>query len=119
MAAARAGSASSSAASAATDVKRPRKARPSVAPQPVAAVFEPLFSWLKLDEVARSYRVLRAFARAAGPVIGAQARAERVRGAILFVRVSSSAWSQELGMLRGQLLEKLRCTPGGQGIEEL
>jgi hypothetical protein len=77
------------------------------------------FRWLNLDEPARAHRALRAFQRAAGPRIGARARAERLRGAILFVRVTSSAWAQELHVLKAQLLTKLQRTPGGEGVFDL
>jgi hypothetical protein len=79
----------------------------------------PLFSWLKLDEAARSFRALKAFWDAAGPRIRMHARAERLRGAILFVRVESAAWSQELSILKPALVDKLRRTLGGETVQDL
>jgi hypothetical protein len=103
-------------------VKRRRArsgARPSAKPLSSQALIDPLFRWLKLDDEARSFRALRAFWEAAGPRIRAHARGERLRGAILYVRVGSSAWSHELHALKEQLLGKLRRTPGGEGVGEL
>jgi hypothetical protein len=93
--------------------------RPSVAPQPTAALVEQTFKWLRLDDTARSFRALEAFSRAAGPRIRERARAERLRGAILYVRVASAAWSHELHALKSELLQKLQRTPGGEGVEDL
>jgi predicted nucleic acid-binding Zn ribbon protein len=91
-----------------------RAARPSGAPRPSSELVEELFRRLKLDDAARSFRAVRAFARAAGPRIGAGARAERLRGATLYVRASTSAWTHHLHALKAQLLDKLRRTPGGE-----
>jgi hypothetical protein len=96
-----------------------RHARPSTPPEPAGPLLDQLFSSLKLDEPARTFRALRAFQRAAGPHIGARARAERLRGAILYVRVTSSAWSQELHVLKSQLIAKLHRTPGGEPVQDL
>ncbi len=78
-----------------------------------------VFGWLKLDDNARSFRALRAFAIAAGPHIASRARAERMRGSILYVRVESAAWSQQLHGLKSELLQKIQRTPGGDGVNDL
>src|SRR5438270_278665 len=77
------------------------------------------FRWLKLDESARSFRAMHAFAQVAGARIGAHARAERMRGSILYVRCDSSAWTQHLHVMKESLLDKLHKTPGGEGVNEL
>src|SRR5258706_129428 len=94
-------------------------ALPSVAPQATSSLVDETFKWLKLDETARSFRALEAFSRAAGPRIRERARAERLRGAILYVRVASAAWSHELHALKAELLQKLKRTRGGEGVEDL
>jgi hypothetical protein len=100
--------------------RRPRRrTRPPSRPLSVGLLVDPLFHWLKLDEPARQFRALRAFSTVAGPHIGARARAERLRGATLYVRVSTSAWSHQLHALKATLLDKLRQTPGGEQIEDL
>ncbi len=99
--------------------RRPRGSRPSVSPQSTQRLVGPLFRWLKLDESAASFRAMKAFWDAAGPRIRMHARAERLRGAILFVRVESAAWSQELSILKSALIEKVRKTPGGEEVQDL
>lgn len=100
-------------------VRKRKRMRPSVDPQPARELIEPLFRWLKLDDKARSFQAMRAFAEAAGPRIAARARAEALRGTILFVRVSSSAWAHELHALKHEIVDKLRRTPGGETVAEL
>lgn len=96
-----------------------RNARPSTQPRRTAQLLDGTFRWLKLDEPARSFRAMRAFSLAAGARIGEHARAERLRGAILYVRCDSSAWSQHLHVMKPQLLERVRRTPGGEGVQEI
>jgi hypothetical protein len=90
-----------------------------VQPEPTSELLDPLFKWLKLDEPARAFRALRAFSRAAGPRIRAVARAERLRGSTLWVRVQTAAWSQELQVIKSALVDKLKRTPGGETIEDV
>ncbi len=102
-------------------MKRRRKPglRPSTQPRATSQLLDGTFRWLKLDEHARSFRAMRAFSVAAGARIGEHARAERLRGAILYVRCDSSAWSQHLHVLKATVLERLNKTPGGEEVREL
>jgi Dna[CI] antecedent, DciA len=102
-------------------IKRIRKKgqRPSTQPRPTSQLLDGTFRWLKLDDSAASFRAMRAFFIAAGPRIGEHARAERLRGSILYVRCDSSSWTQHLHMLKASILERLHKTSGGEGINEL
>ena len=102
-------------------VRRQRRkgARPSTQPRPAGALMDGTFRWLKIDDNMRSFRAMRAFATAAGARIGGHARAERLRGSILYVRCDSSAWTQHLHVMKESLLERLHKTPGGEGVAEL
>jgi hypothetical protein len=103
-------------------IKRPRKKglRPSTQPRPTSQLLDGTFRWLKLDEHASSFRAMRAFAVVAATTrIGEHARGERLRGSILYVRTDSSSWSQHLHMLKESILERLKKTPGGEGINDL
>jgi hypothetical protein len=98
---------------------RRRKARKSVQPIATELLIEPLFVWLKLDEPARSFRALKAFWDAAGDRLRLHARGERLRGSILMVRVRSAAWSQQLHLMKTQVLERVRASRGGAGVQDL
>ncbi|MCU1278428.1 MAG: hypothetical protein JWM53_1974 [bacterium] len=103
-------------------IKRLRRkgGRPSTQPRPAGALLDGTFRWLKLEDHARSFRAMRAFAVVAATTrIGEHARGERLRGSILYVRCDSSSWSQHLHMLKESILERLRKTPGGDGINDL
>jgi predicted nucleic acid-binding Zn ribbon protein len=102
-------------------IKRVRRKglRPSTQPRPTSQLLDGTFRWLKLDENAASFRAMHAFHVAAGARIGEHARAERLRGSILYVRCDSSSWTQHLHMLKASILERLHKTPGGQGVNEL
>jgi hypothetical protein len=98
---------------------RKRSVRPSARPEQVSAFVDEVLRSLKVDETARGFRALRAFQRAAGPRLLQRARAERLRGSTLMVRVTSSAWAQELHTIKPALLEKLHATEGGHVVEDL
>lgn len=103
-------------------VRRPRTARArrkQLVPEATSTLIDSTLRFLKLDETVRSMRAMRAFGLVAGPRILARARAERLRGRTLHVRVASSAWSQELHLLRTAILERLKQTPGGEVVEDL
>jgi predicted nucleic acid-binding Zn ribbon protein len=96
-----------------------RARRKQLAPEPTATLVDSTLRHLRLDETVKGMRAMRAFEEVAGSRIRARARAERLRGQTLFVRVASSAWSQELHVLSAAILERLRALPGGEGITEL
>ena len=96
-----------------------RARRKQLVPEPTSTLVDSTLRHLRLDETVRGMRAMRAFHEVAGPRIVARARAERLRGHTLVVRVASSAWSQELHVLRAAILERLSATEGGAGITEL
>ncbi len=96
-----------------------RARRKQFAPEPTSLLVDQTLRHLRLDETVKGMRAMRAFDDVAGPRIRARARAERLRGHTLVVRVASSAWSQELHVLSAAILERLRAQPGGEGIAEL
>lgn len=100
-------------------MKRKRKAgRPSTQPQPTSRLLGPTFRWLKLEEPARSFRAMQAFARVAPHPLAERMRAERLKGVTLFIRCESSAVTHSLHLMKAQLLEKLQRTPGGESVRE-
>ncbi len=99
-------------------MKRRRRSRPSVQPRPTVEFVDAIFRRLKLDATARAFLAMRAFTEAAH-TLKARARAERLRGTTLYVRVASAAWSQQLHALKAELLEKTRAIAGGDAIHDL
>jgi hypothetical protein len=93
--------------------------RRSTQPRQGEVLLDGLFRRLGLADQARRYRALAAFHQAAGPRIAAKARGCRIAGSTLHVAVQSAAWAHELSFLHGELLERLRATPGGEWITEI
>jgi predicted nucleic acid-binding Zn ribbon protein len=64
--------------------------------------------------------VQRAWPRAVGEAIAREATPVSERSGIVTVACSSSAWAQELDLLRGRILEKIRPElPAGTTLEGL
>ena len=81
-----------------------------------------------LDEIIERYRsdsqggithLIGAWNRAIGPPITDNARPFAVKGTLLLVHVSSSAWLHQLRFLKNELLEKLNNALDNQRIEEI
>lgn len=99
--------------------KSARARRKQFAPEGTSTLIDSTLRWLRLDDTVRGMRAMRAFGEAAGPRILARARAERLRGKTLYIRVATSAWSQELHMMRASILERMKALPGGDEVESL
>ena len=96
---------------------RRRRLRKSVTPESAGALLPSVFRSLRVEELARGFRAQQAFERAAGDRLCQRARAEKLRGKTLFVRVASAAWSHQLHALKAELLDLRNSgdTAGGKG----
>lgn len=56
---------------------------------------------------------------AAGPKIFSKARAEFIKDGILFVKVSSSVWSQQLVFFKNSFIKKLNHRLGGKVVKDI
>ena len=83
------------------------------------AQLDKIFDRAGLGREAREYRLLAAWAQIAGPRILANARAERLLGTALVIRVKSSGWSHQLSLMQAELLARLHAVPGGMSVREL
>lgn len=66
-----------------------------------------------------SQRIARAWDNAVGARIAAQTRPDQIRRDVLFVRVSSSVWMQQLHFLKREIIEKVNRTLGEEVIGNL
>ena len=78
-----------------------------------------MFRRLGMGEKARGYLAMEAWTHAAAAHLRSHARAERLRGGVLFIRVVSASWAQQLSFLKAELLDRLHDEPGGDTITEL
>ncbi len=88
-------------------------------PRPGRTLLDGVFKRSGLDREAREWRALYAWHRLCGPRLGRHARAERILGTTLLVRVATSAWANELSYLRADLLARLRADAHADWVSEL
>ena len=65
------------------------------------------------------YRVFGQWDKAVGPAIARHARPVAVRGPKLSLVVDSSAWMQQLALLKPEIIEKLNVLLGRAAIKEI
>lgn len=70
---------------------------------------------LKADKAIEIHRLKDAWLKAVGPILASQSEPTKIRGAVLYVTVSSPAWSQEIQfqqkLILGRLKTMLRSSP--------
>lgn len=74
---------------------------------------------LGLEQGVKARRSLTLWERVAGETIAKATRAGDIRNGTLYVYTRSSAWSQELSMLRETLLERLNAELGDDVVKDL
>jgi predicted nucleic acid-binding Zn ribbon protein len=65
---------------------------------------------LKIDRRIKEETVLLNWAKVVGDRIASQATPLRVKDSILFVRVESASWRNELVFLKGKIIKELNCS---------
>ncbi|HVZ75442.1 MAG TPA: DUF721 domain-containing protein [Polyangia bacterium] len=123
--------------------KPPPPARPSAAPQRPEKYDKPWKPWrpkLRVHEGAPQttndlmsevlsriggqgraleFRVFDCYTRVVGGMLRARTAPERLRGATLFVRVTTSALAHEVTLMRGDILARMRAELGPEVVTEL
>ncbi len=67
----------------------------------------------------KEYRVFSLWAKAVGPGIARHSQPASIRGRRLTVIVDSSAWMQQLSLMKPEILEKVNSRLGRDGIESI
>ena len=65
------------------------------------------------------YRIFGQWEKTVGPAIARHARPVSVRGKKLFLTVDSSAWMQQLSLLKPEIIEKVNKNLGKDAIKEI
>ena len=86
---------------------------------PVGQVLASLMKGLGLEEKLRERELIENWPRIIGPEIARFSQALRVRGGVLYLKVDSPAWGQELHFLKPQLLERVNESCGGDLIHDI
>ena len=82
-------------------------------------LLEQLLQSMGLDKRIQQYRAMVIWDEVVGTQIASQARAVRIRGAVLEVCVEQAAWMQQLQLMKPQILKKLNAELGEGQIEEI
>jgi predicted nucleic acid-binding Zn ribbon protein len=93
--------------------------RPKRRLEKLSGTIEKLLASRGLGARLKEYRVLAVWDRAVGGVIAGHARPATVRGRKLTVTVDSSAWMQQLTLLRPEIIAKLNRMLGAAAVESV
>lgn len=74
---------------------------------------------LNLDAKMKGYAAWGVWEKAVGDTIAQQAQPAFMRGGVLFVKCSSSAWMQQLQFMKGKLCEALNRLLGKDVIKDI
>ena len=74
---------------------------------------------LNLDAKMKGYAAWMVWNKAVGDTIAQQAQPAFMRGGVLFVKCSSSAWMQQLQFMKGKICEQLNRLLGREVIKDI
>jgi hypothetical protein len=74
---------------------------------------------LNLDARMKGYAAWMVWDKAVGDTIAQQAQPAFMRGGVLFVKCSSSAWMQQLQFMKGKICEQLNQQLGKEVIKDI
>jgi predicted nucleic acid-binding Zn ribbon protein len=82
--------------------------KPTRKPEKLGGILEGLLSEKGLRSVAREYEVVRKWSDIVGERVSHVTECTHVENGVLYVRVASSAWRQEIAYLKHTILSKSR-----------
>jgi hypothetical protein len=85
----------------------------------VQAVVKGALHQLNLDSRMKGYAAWMVWDKAVGETIAQQAQPAFMRGGVLFVKCSSSAWMQQLQFMKGKICEQLNRLLGKEVIKDI
>lgn len=85
----------------------------------VKAVVKGALRRLNLDARMQGYAVWGVWDKAVGDTVARQAQPVFVRGGILFVKCSSSAWMQQLHFMKGTIQKELNRVLGKEVVKDI
>jgi len=88
-------------------------------PQPVGDIIGRMIKREKWPVYREDRALLGRWERVVGETIARQTRPDRVTCGVLYVRVATSTWRQELHFLKGEILSGLNAIPGEEPISDI
>jgi predicted nucleic acid-binding Zn ribbon protein len=97
-----------------------KKRQPNPTFTPIGQVLESILDQCRSNSGGGILRLVREWEKAVGPPISDNAKPFAVKGSLLLVHVSSSAWLHQLRFLKAELLEKVNLgLKKNQRIEDI
>ena len=96
-----------------------KKRLPNNSFTPIGQVLVPLLDQCRSDSGGGIRQLVHVWKNAVGPPISDNAKPFAVKGALLLVHVSSSAWLHQLRFLKAELLDKLNRSLKNHRIEDI
>lgn len=87
--------------------------------KPLAGIMPGLLAKLGLADAANGWRAIGEWSSLAGPRIARHSRAVRFDSGVLTVEVEGSAWMQELGYLKRELVRKINQHLGSDVVHDV
>ena len=78
----------------------------------IKPILEKALKKFDLEIKIKEGKIWEIWDKAVGPVVARNAQPESIRGRVLFVRVSTSAWMQQLQFIKERIIEKLNQSLG-------
>ncbi|HEY3268584.1 MAG TPA: DUF721 domain-containing protein [Armatimonadota bacterium] len=85
----------------------------------LSAVIQEQLRRYHLEKGVKQQQSLSLWERVAGPTVAAVTQASDVRDGILFVYTRSSAWSQELALMREPLIQRMNVELGSEVVKDI
>jgi hypothetical protein len=87
--------------------------------QPLGEILVPVMKKNGISFSLIHQHLVRAWREAVGPRIAAQTQPEAIKRGTLYVKVSSSAWMQQLHFLKAEITVKLNATLEKESIQDI
>ena len=88
-------------------------------PEKIGIILESMLAERGLSSICKEYDVVARWAEIVGPQLAGVTVDVRVEDSVLYVKISSSSWRQELSYLKRQFLEKIRDVTGCTTIRDI
>jgi predicted nucleic acid-binding Zn ribbon protein len=88
-------------------------------PQTIGSVLETMLAQRGLLSVCRDHEALRKWPQFMGAKIASVSECDRVENGVLYVRVASAPWRQELSYLKPEIIKKINTQVNGASIHDI
>jgi len=88
-------------------------------PAPVAALIASVFAGKPVQKRLRELKVWQVWEESVGPQIAAKAKPAGIRDGVLIVKVASSAWMQQLSLMKPDIVSQLNIMAGEPVVKDI